>query len=89
MEKPANHLAVAEVEDKEAIKADDSGGRAATEHQSVAKGPESESGDAEVEERLRHVIDRVLGANQSCPEERKSRLHEEDECRRGNQNEVV
>ena len=76
LEQPANQIGVAEISEEETLGADKASGSSAAHHQGVAKRPEPQRRYAEVEKRLRHVVDCVLGANQARSEEGESRLHE-------------
>ena len=89
LEEPCDEVGVLEVEQEEALEADDARGRSAAHHERIAEGPESEGRYAEVEERLGHVVDGVLGADEARAEEGESGLHEEDEGRGGDEDEVV
>ena len=89
LEKPCDEVGILEVQQEEALEADDARGRSAAHHERIAEGPETEGRYAEVEERLGHVVDGVLGADEARAEEGESGLHEEYERGGGDEDEVV
>ena len=89
LEEPGDKVGVLEVQQEEPLQADDARRRSPAHHQRVAERPESQRRYAKVEERLGHVVDRVLGPDQPRAEKGESRLHEEHEHGGDNEDQVV